>query len=343
VIGIGVIGYGYWGPNLTRNFAEVPEARLVAVSDLQQERLTLARRRYPSLETTPDFRKLIEDPCVDAVAIATPVATHYELGMRALEAGKHVLIEKPMAASGDEAERLIEEAKRRQLVLMVDHTHVHTAAVRKIEELIASHALGDIYYYDAVRANLGLFQPDVNVLWDLAVHDLSIVDHVLPWKPVAVSAVGMRHVSSAPENIAYLTLFFEGRLIAHIHVNWLAPIKIRKTLIGGSRRMIVYDDLEPNEKVKVYDRGITVEGDPDVAGPTPIGYRSGDIWTPRLDPTEALRIAVLDFVRCIESGTPAITDGEAGLRVVRLLEAASQSLSEQGRPVELEDSRAIAQ
>ena len=342
MIGIGVIGYGYWGPNLTRNFAEVPEARLVLVSDLQQERLTLAQRRHPSVETTRDLRKLIEDPRVDAVVIATPVATHYELAMRALEAGKHVLIEKPMTASCDAAARLIEEAKRRQLVLMVDHTHVHTAAVRKIEELIAGHALGNIYYYDAVRANLGLFQPDVNVLWDLAVHDLSIVDHVLPWKPVAVSAVGMSHVPGAPENIAYLTLFFEGRLIAHVHANWLAPIKIRKTLIGGSRRMIVYDDLEPSEKLKVYDRGITVDGDPDAAGATPIGYRSGDVFTPSLDPTEALRIAVLDFVRCMENGTPPITDGEAGLRVVRLLEAASQSLAEQGRPVEIEDSRAMA-
>src|SRR5262245_8659017 len=326
MIGIGVIGFGYWGPNLTRNFAEIPDARLVAISDLQEERLTLAQRRHPGVETTRDFRKLIEDRRVDAVVIATPVATHYELGMQALRAGKHVLIEKPMAASSDAAARLIEEAKRRQLVLMVDHTHVHTAAVRKIEELIASHALGDIYYYDAARANLGRFQPDVNVLWDLAVHDLSIIDHVLPWKPVAVSAVGMRNVPGARESIAYLTLFFAGRLLAHIHVNWLAPIKIRKTLIGGSRRMIVFDDLESSEKVKVYDRGVILEGDPDAAGPTTITYRSGDISSPRLDPTEALQVAALDFIRCIANGTPALADGEAGLRVVRLLEASSQSL-----------------
>ncbi len=342
MIGIGVIGYGYWGPNLVRNFAELPDTRVVAVSDLRHERLALVRQRYPSVETTRDYEDLIANPRVDAVVIATPVATHYEFGMRALKSGRHVLIEKPLADSPEAAVRLIEEANRRRLILMVDHTYVYAAAVRKMEELIASNALGEIYYYDAVRVNLGLFRHDVNVLWDLAVHDLSIIDHVFPWRPVAVSAAGMSHVPGEPENIAYLTLFFDRQVIAHIHANWLAPLKVRRTLIGGSRRMIVYDDLEPSEKVKVYDRGITLESHPEALYQMLIGYRSGDMWSPKLDMTEALRSEVLHFVRCIEEGTPAITDGEAGLRVVRVLEAASQSLAERGRLVELECPKVMA-
>jgi predicted dehydrogenase len=342
MIGIGVIGYGYWGPNLVRNFVEVPDAQVVTVSDVRADRLAPIRHRYPAVETTTDFRELLANPRVDAVAIATPVSTHFEFGMESLRAGKHVLIEKPLAASSEEAIRLIEEGDRRKRVLMVDHTFVYTGAVRKIQELVASNALGRVQYYDSVRVNLGLFQSDVNVIWDLAVHDLSIMDYVLPVKPCAVSATGMSHVSGKRENVAYLTLFFEANVIAHIHVNWLAPVKVRRTLIGGSRRMIVYDDLEPSEKVKVYDRGVTLNNGPESAYQMMVGYRTGDMWAPHLDTMEALRTEAAHFVRCIEDREPPITDGEAGLRVVEILEAATESLADRGAPVEIGPKRVMA-
>jgi predicted dehydrogenase len=335
-IQIGVIGYGYWGPNLVRNFAETPGVRVKAVSDLNPELLAKVRVRYPNIQVTRDCRDLFTDPEIDAIAIATPVSTHYELALAALQANKHVLVEKPMALSTRQAVKLIEEADRRNLTLMVDHTFVYTGAVRKMQELVASNELGNIYYYDSVRVNLGLFQHDVNVIWDLAVHDLSIMDYVLPSQPYAVSATGMSHVPSGPENIAYLTLFFENNLIAHIHVNWLAPVKVRRTLIGGNQRMIVYDDLEPSEKIKVYDKGITVNGNAESVYQMLIGYRTGDMWSPKLDMTEALRTEALHFIHCIKTGDRPITDGEAGMRVVRILEAATLSMAKQGRLIELD-------
>src|SRR6476620_6477000 len=256
MIGIAVVGYGYWGPNLVRNFWDTPGAQLVSVCDLRKERLAGVQSRYPAVEITDDFSSVLNDPRVDAVAIATPVSSHFELAMRALKAGTHVFVEKPIAPTAEQAQRLVDEAARRGLVLAVDHTFVHTGAVQKMRELVDS-SLGDIYYYDSVRVNLGLFQHDVSVIWDLAVHDLSIMDYVLPIKPVAVSAAGVSHVPGKPENVAYMTLFFPNRQIAHLHVNWLAPVKVRRTLIGGSEKMIVYDDLEHREKVQVYDRGGT--------------------------------------------------------------------------------------
>ncbi|WP_448382591.1 Gfo/Idh/MocA family protein [Desulfosoma sp.] len=335
MIGVGVIGYGYWGPNLVRNFAETPGARVVAVSDLRQERLRLAHSRYPGIKVTTVHEELIMDSQVDAVVIATPVSTHYELALTALRAGKHVLLEKPLTASSDQAKHLIEEALRRNLVLMVDHTFVYTGAVRKIRELITQGELGDIYYYDSVRINLGLFQHDVNVIWDLAVHDLAIMDYVLPLQPKAVSATGMSHICGSPENIAYMTLFFDGQVIGHIHVNWLAPVKLRSTLIGGSRKMILYDDLEPSEKIKVYDRGVMVDMNGESIYQMLIGYRTGDMWAPRLDHTEALRTEAGHFVECIEGARRPLTDGEAGLRVVRILESATESMKAQGRLVRI--------
>ena len=335
MVGIGVIGYGYWGPNLVRNFTEAHSSQVVAVSDLRPDRLALALARYPAIRTTTDHVSLIEDPAVDAVAIATPISTHFDLAMQAVQAGKHVLVEKPLTATSEQAERLIAEAARHNRVLMVDHTFVYTGAVRRIEELVTSNGLGDIYYYDSVRVNLGLFQHDANVIWDLAVHDLSIMDYVLPSQPSAVSATGMSHVFGEPENIAYLTLFFDGSLIAHIHVNWLAPVKLRRTLIGGSHKMIVYDDLEPSEKVKVYDKGITVNNSDESVYNMLIGYRTGDMWAPQIDLTEALRTEALHFIRCIEKGEHPITDGEAGLQVVRILEAATRSMADRGRLVKL--------
>ncbi len=335
MIGVGVIGYGYWGPNLVRNFSELPGARVVAVSDLQPERLAKVRARYPSVRTTEDHGDLINHPAVDAVVIATPVSTHFELAMQALKAGKHVLVEKPLASASEQARRLIDEADRRRLVLMVDHTFVYTSAVRKIKELVGSDGVGEVYYYDSVRVNLGLFQHDVNVIWDLAVHDLSIMDYVLPARPVAVSATGMSHVPGEPENIAYLTIFFEGHLIAHIHVNWLAPLKVRRTLIGGSQKMIVYDDLEPSEKVKVYDKGVALTRNGERRYQLQIDYRTGDMWAPHLDVTEALRTEGLHFVHCVDANELPITNGGAGLRVLEILEAATLSMNDRGRPVKL--------
>jgi predicted dehydrogenase len=337
LIRIGVIGYGYWGPNLVRNFFEAPDAQMVCVSDLRTDRLARLSSRYPTVRTTQNFGELIEDPSIDAVAIATPVSTHYELALRALQEGKHVLVEKPLASNTDQVQHLIEVAQKRNRVLMVDHTFVYTGAVRKIRELVESGGLGEIYYYDSVRVNLGLFQHDVNVLWDLAVHDLSIMDYVLPFRPCAVSATGLNHVPGGTENIAYLTLFFEGNQIAHIHVNWLAPVKLRRTLIGASRKMIVYDDIEQSEKIKVYDKGITLNNhqNPEKLYQLLVGYRTGDMLAPQIDGTEALRREIDHFLHCIEQGEEPVTGGSAGLRVVEILQAASQSMTHRGRPVEL--------
>ena len=335
MITIGVIGYGYWGPNLVRNFAEVPGGQVGFVTDIRTERLSQVRGRYPAVRVSTDYRDLINDPAVDAVAVATPVSSHFDLAMAALRAGKHVLVEKPMTANADQSLALIDEADRRGLVLMVDHTFVYTNAVKKIRELTQAGDLGEIYYYDSVRINLGLFQHDVNVLWDLAVHDLSIMDYVLAQTPVSVSATGLAHVAGEPENIAYMTMFFDGRLIAHVHVNWLAPVKVRRTLLGGSRRMIVFDDLEASEKIKVYDRGISVNASAENVYQMLIGYRAGDMWAPQLPLAEALQTEAKHFIECIDQRKTPTTDGHAGLRVVRMLEAATQSMMRHGALVPL--------
>lgn len=335
MVRIGVIGYGYWGPNLARNFAETKGAELAAVCDARPERLALARARHPQARALTAAAELLADPKLDAVAIATPVSSHFGLALAALEAGKHVLVEKPLAATSDEARRLVDAAERRGLRLMVDHTFAYTAAVRRIRELVRGGTLGAVYYYDSVRVNLGLFQHDVSVLWDLAVHDLAILDYVLGERPQAVSATGVGHVPGQPENIAYLTLFFEERRVAHIHVNWLAPVKIRRTLIGGSEKMIVYDDLEPSEKLRIYDKGVTLDERPEGVYRMRVGYRTGDMWAPHLEPGEALRVEAAEFVRAVETGEAPATDGHAGLRVVGILEAATRSMAERGRPQEL--------
>jgi predicted dehydrogenase len=301
VIRIGVVGYGYWGPNLVRNFVDAPTTQVVLVSDLRQDRLDVVQRRYPFIETTTDYRMLIADPRIDAVAISTPVSSHFQLAMEALQAGKHVLVEKPMTASTEEALRLIDEAEKRNLVLMVDHTFIYTGAVRKTRELIDAGDLGQIYYYDSTRVNLGLFQHDVNVLWDLAVHDLSIMEFILPEEPVEVSATGIAHVAGVVEDTAFLSLFYSGSIIAHLNVNWLSPVKIRRTLVGGTKKMIVYDDIENSEKIKVYDKGVTVKNGPESLYKVLVSYRSGDMYAPRLDVTEALLIEVQHFAECIEN------------------------------------------
>ena len=338
MIRVGVIGYGYWGPNLVRNFMEAPGSTVVVVCDLRTERLAQLRLRYPTIHTVNDTAVLFNDPSLDAIIIATPVSSHFELAMATLRADKHVLVEKPLASTSEQSMQLIDEAARRRRVLMVDHTFVYTSAVRKIRELLNANALGDIYYYDAVRVNLGLFQHDVNVIWDLAIHDLSIMDYVLPAKATAVSATGISHIPGQPENVAYMTLFFDNRMIAHVHVNWLTPVKVRHTLIGGSEKMILYDDLEPSEKVKIYDKGVTLSQSPEAVYEMLVSYRSGDMWAPRLDATEALQTEALHFIDCIENNTQPETDGQAGLRLVRTVEAAEKSLRAKGQLVQINEA-----
>jgi predicted dehydrogenase len=332
-INIGVIGFGYWGPNLVRNFNLPGRSRVVAVCDIESSKLARAAERHPGVQTTSNVGEMLTNPNLDAIAIATPVRTHFSLAEAALRAGKHVWLEKPMTETVDQARRLIELAGRQNLVLMVDHTFIYTPAVQRIRELIRSGDLGQIYYYDSLRINLGLFQHDVNVLWDLAVHDLSILDFVLEARPMAVSAVGISHVPGAPENVAYLSVFLAGGTVAHINVNWLAPVKVRRTLIGGSRKMIIFDELEPSEKLKVYDRGITLADDPEALYQTLINYRMGDMWAPNIPYKEALQSAAENFLASIERRDRPLADGEMGLRLVLALELATKSMHQQGVPI----------
>lgn len=341
MVNIGIIGHGYWGPNLVRNFASIPDCRVMAVCDTDATRLLPLQSSHPELLTTTHHQDLINHPDLHALAIATPVASHYPLALKALNGGKHVFVEKPLAASTEQAETLVNTAIRSGLQVQVDHTFIYTGAVRKIKELISRDELGPLYYYDSVRVNLGLFQSDVSVLWDLAVHDLSILDYILDEPPYAVSVTGQRHIHGSPENIAYLTLMYENNFIAHLHVNWLAPVKLRRTLIGGSRKMIVYDDLEPSEKIRIYDKGIILNGHTESKYQAMIDYRTGDMWAPRLDTTEALALQTRQFINAIQTGTPSPSDGNSGVRVVRILEAAERSLHEQGRPVLMEKTRSM--
>jgi predicted dehydrogenase len=335
MIGVGIIGYGYWGPNLSRCAADAEGCFVAAIGDLSPSALAKAGKRHPAARLETDWKQVINDPTVDAVMVATPVESHFRIAMAALRAGKHVLVEKPIAPTSREASLLVAEAKARGLILMVDHTFVYTGAVRKIRDLITKGDVGDIYYYDSTRVNLGLFQHDVNVIWDLAVHDLAILDFLLDASPTAVSANGANHVTEGPDNMAYITLYFESGAIAHVNVNWLAPVKIRQTLIGGSRRMIVYDDLQPSEKVKVYDRGVNVTANENDRHKMLVSYRMGDMWAPELSVKEALLTEIEHFAACVRKEATPMTSGESGLRVVKALEAATISLRKHGHPVEL--------
>lgn len=336
MINVGVIGYGYWGPNLVRNLAEVSRVKLAAVADSAPQKLELVQRRFPAVKTTTDYQDLIRDPSIDAIAIATPVSTHFELGMAVLKAGKHLWLEKPMTETSLQARQLLDEAEKRNLILFVDHTFVYTGAVRKMKEIVSSGELGKILYYDSSRVNLGLFQHDVNVIADLGVHDFSILDHLLKEHPNAVSAGGINHFPGTPENLAYITMFYDSGTIAHINVSWLAPVKVRQILLGGSNKMITYDDLEPSEKIKVYDKGVSFTDDPKKIYEMRVGYRTGDMWAPKLNEGEALRIAVEHFVDCIEKSQQPETDGRMGLRVVELVEAATSSMRGRGETVHIQ-------
>jgi len=323
-VNVVVIGLGYWGPNLVRNFLSTPQVKKVYGFDKEKNRHTIIKSRYPSVEIIEDMEAVFKNKDIDAIAIATPVATHYPLCKKALECGKHVLLEKPMTSSVRHAEELISIAEKNGLVLMVDHTFLYTGAVRKIKEIIESGDIGDIYYFDSVRVNLGLFQHDVNVVWDLAAHDVSIMKYIIKSKVKAVLASGIAHYNNI-EDIAYITIFLDDGLIAHFHVNWLAPTKVRKILIGGTKKMIVYDDTEPSEKVKVYDKGIIATNQEGVHRML-ISYRTGDMYAPKLDDTEALTLVCKDFVESIINHKNPISDCYLGLDVVKILEASEFSI-----------------
>ena len=336
MINVGVVGYGYWGPNLIRNVYESDGAALTEVCDQSAERLKMLQQRYPAVSVMTDYSEFLASSSLDAVAIATPVSTHFGLAQQALSAGKHVFVEKPLAATPEQASELIDLAASKRVTLMVGHTFVYAGAVRKIKDVIDEGVLGDRYYYDSVRVNLGLFQHDVNVIWDLAVHDLAILDYLFyPERPAAITATGVCHAASSMETIAYLTLLYPDNFIAHVNVNWLSPVKMRRTLIGGSRKMILYDDLEPSEKIKIYDKGVVLTDDPANIYRMLVGYRAGDVWMPQIDLTEALSTEMRHFVDCICTGRRPVTDGEAGLRVVKLLHAACSSMRQNGQVVEL--------
>jgi predicted dehydrogenase len=335
MISIGVIGYGYWGPNLARNTAEAAQCQLAAVADTSTAALARAQKHHPSAKLHQSWKDLLADGSIDAVLIATPVSSHFELALSALKAGKHVLVEKPITATSAEARILIHEAARRERILMVDHTFVYTPAVRKIRELVDEGKLGDVYYYDSMRVNLGLFQRDVNVIWDLAVHDMSILQYLLGEAPIAISASGVGHFEGRPENYAHITLFYERGAVAHLNVNWLAPVKVRQTLIGGSKRMVVYNDLEPSEKIKVYDRGVSFDASEQEMRQMRVSYRLGDMWAPQLSVREALLTEIEHFANCIAGTEKPITPGESGLDIVVMLEAAMMSLRQRGTPIEI--------
>jgi predicted dehydrogenase len=339
VLRIAVIGYGYWGPNLVRNFAMGPRTKVVAIAEPAAGRRQVAQAQYPHIRVVEDPAAVIADPEVDAVAIATPIFTHHGLAKRALEAGKHVVVEKPMAASVAEAEELVALAASAKRVLMVDHTFVYTGAVRKIRELVASGALGRLLYIDSVRINLGLFQPDFNVIWDLAPHDLTIIDYVVSQTRGAharwVSAIGVSHYGRH-ENLAYLTVGYDDGLLAHVHVNWVAPVKTRRTIIAGSERMIVWDDTSPVEPVKLYESSVDVQHiDKESAYALNVQYRSGDVHSPKLDGREALSVMAHTFAAACLDGAASPSDAAVGVRIVRMLEAAQRSLEAQGARVPL--------
>ncbi len=329
---IGVIGYGYWGPNLVRNFAELDGNEIKWCADKRPERRALVNKRYPSIHVTEEANEIFNDLEVRAVVIATPVSTHYALAKRALERGKHVLVEKPMMRTVAEAEELLALAKKSGLVLMVDHTFVYTGAVRKIKEILDVGELGELHYLDSVRVNLGQFQHDIDVLWDLAPHDLAILTYLVREPPQYVSATGADHTGSGFSDVVYMTVRFRNNFIAHFHVNWLSPVKIRQMLISGSRRMLVYNDMEPSEKVRVYDRGVRVTTEEGIYS-TLIDYRMGDIWAPKLDNREALSVECEHFLDCVRFNKIPLSSGAEGLKVVRLLEAASRSIAADGERV----------
>jgi predicted dehydrogenase len=333
MIRIGVIGYGYWGPNIVRNLQGLDSTRAEMICDSSPAAQARARKAYPNVRVVSDANEVLRSPDIDAVAVITPVWTHYALTKAALENGKHVFIEKPFTSNSDQAKELIDLAARKNLTIMVDHTFLFTGAVRKIRELTESGALGDLYYYDSLRVNLGLFQHDVSVIWDLAPHDLAIMDHIIKGEPEAIVATGERHLNGV-EDVAYMTIYFPRNVIAHINVNWLSPVKIRTTLIGGQKKMVVWNDLVADEKIRVYDKGVQIASGDGIRDLL-VSYRTGDMWAPQVEQLEALHVELDYFAECIMKSKTPFNDGHAGLRVVRMLEAAEASIQKRGEIVRL--------
>ena len=334
MIKVGVIGYGYWGPNVARNFNLAGVSEVVAIADKSEKSQRRAQEAFPHVRVVGDAQEILSSPEIDVVAVVTPEWTHFELAKAALNHGKHVFVEKPFTASVAQAEELIELAARKRLQIMVDHTFLFTGAVRKIRQLVDEGTLGNLFYYDSMRVNLGLFQHDINVIWDLAPHDLSIMDHVIQKEPEAIVATGEKHLNNLVD-IAFLTIYFPGNVVAHINVNWLSPVKVRTTLIGGEKKMVVWNDLDADEKIKIYDKGVSVKNGEGMYNLL-VSYRSGDMWAPKVEQTEALQAEVNHFMDCIAANRAPINDGVAGLRVVRLLEAAEKSLQARGKLVEVD-------
>ena len=339
MIKVGVIGYGYWGPNVARNFNLPGVSQVVAIADKSEKSQRRAQEAFPHVKVVAEAQEILQSPEIDVVAVVTPVWTHFELAKAALNQGKHVFVEKPFTASVAQAEELIELAARKRLHIMVDHTFLFTGAVRKIRQLVDEGTLGNLFYYDSMRVNLGLFQHDINVIWDLAPHDLSIMDHVIQKEPEAIVATGEKHLNNLVD-IAFLTIHFPGNVVAHINVNWLSPVKVRTTLIGGEKKMVVWNDLEADEKIKIYDKGVSVKNGEGMYNLL-VSYRSGDMWAPKVEQTEALKAEVNHFMDCIAANRAPVNDGHAGLRVVRLLEAAEKSLHERGSLVQIESPFAV--
>jgi predicted dehydrogenase len=335
MIRVGIIGYGYWGPNIVRNFVANDRTEMTMVCDTNQGALDRVKKLYPGVQVTREAKDVFSSPKIDAVAIITPVSTHFEMAKQALLNGKHVFVEKPLTATVAQAEELVELAEKKRLKIMVDHTFLFTGAVSKIMSLVESGKLGNLYYYDSMRVNLGLLQKDINVIWDLAPHDLSIMDYIIEEEPVAFLATGKAHVNGM-ENVAYITAYFNNNMIAHFNLSWLSPVKIRLTLIGGEKRMVVWDDVAPDEKIKVYDKGAEVKNGPehmDEKRKLLVSYRSGDTWIPKVEQTEALKLVVEDFVEYVLNDKSPINDGYAGLRIVKMLEASNRSLANKGKMV----------
>ncbi len=333
MINVGVIGYGYWGPNIVRNFNSLDKASVVAICDVNQDALNRARKAYPYVRITKDWNEITGSADIDAVAIITPVSTHFELAEKALKNGKHIFVEKPFTSTLAQAEKLVRIAEKKNLKIMVDHTFIFTGAVGKIKQLINDGTLGKLYYFDSVRVNLGLFQNDVNVIWDLAPHDFAIMDYLIEEKPTALMACGKAHVNGM-EDTAYITANFDNNMIAHFNVNWLSPVKVRTTLIGGENKMLVWNDIEPDEKIKVYDKGVDVKNKEGIYSLL-VSYRSGDVWVPKVQQVEALKLEAEHFIHCISNDEIPINDGFAGLRVVKMLEACEKSLRNNGKKISL--------
>jgi predicted dehydrogenase len=333
VVKFGVVGYGYWGPNVVRNLDQLDGSAVVAVCDKSPAARKQFHKTYPYIKVVAETAELMSSTEIDAVAIVTPVWTHYELTKAALENGKHVFVEKPFTSDSTQAEELINLAAKKNLKIMVDHTFLFTGAVKKIGQLLEEGTLGKIYYYDSTRVNLGLFQHDINVIWDLAPHDLSIIDHLIQETPEAVSATGQTHLNGH-EDVAFITVYFPNKIIAHINVNWLSPVKVRTTLIGGEKKMLVWNDLEADEKIKIYDKGAHITSREGLHNLL-VNYRSGDMWAPQVEQVEALKGELAYFVDCISNHHAPFNDGAAGLRVVKLLEAANKSVRKRGTLVYL--------